>query len=485
MDNSYKQVEQVTVDSAQPGDLYFLSRQAIEERVSNRQSRIGFVGLGRVGLPLAATLAGKGFAVTGIDIKEDIVNAVNAGRSPYLDEAGLPELIRETTASGALSATTQIAAIEKCDMVIIAVPTLIKDEEPDIEAVKRASSEIAQHFSPGKVLVLQSTVPPHTTRNVLARAIEEKTGLRAGEDFGLAYSPERTQSPQVLRDLGAYPRIVGGVDEQSAFITSSVYSTFAPGIIDMGSLVAAEIEKVIENAYRDVNIAFANELARTCEIYGVDVHRIIEAANSQPFSHILEPGLVGGHCIPMDPYYIISDASRRGFTPPLMQAARDINESIFQHVVDMVDAGLGNSGSSTTKTPLPSPMVTVLGLSFKPDVRSFDTSHTPKLVKLLQKRGYSVTIHDPFLNGSEQLLEPARLSSNLYQSLEDADCLILSTAHQQYKQIDFARVKELMRGDLVIDIRGAFAPEKAEQKGLRYRGLGRSREVEGKLQEEA
>jgi len=351
--NSYKQVEQVTVDSAQPGDLYFLSRQAIEERVSNRQSRIGFVGLGRVGLPLAATLAGKGFAVTGIDIKEDIVNAVNAGRSPYLDEAGLPELIRETTASGALSATTQIAAIEKCDMVIIAVPTLIKDEEPDIEAVKRASSEIAQHFSPGKVLVLQSTVPPHTTRNVLARAIEEKTGLRAGEDFGLAYSPERTQSPQVLRDLGAYPRIVGGVDEQSAFITSSVYSTFAPGIIDMGSLVAAEIEKVIENAYRDVNIAFANELARTCEIYGVDVHRIIEAANSQPFSHILEPGLVGGHCIPMDPYYIISDASRRGFTPPLMQAARDINESIFQHVVDMVDAGLGNSGSPTTKTPPP------------------------------------------------------------------------------------------------------------------------------------
>jgi len=436
--------------------IYSLSQKEIEQRIASRDIKIAMIGLGRVGLPLAATLAGEGFSVKGVDVNRRVVDKVNQGVSVFPDEVGLGELLRRISRDGKLTATAEMAEVSKCDLVIIGVPTLIKNEEPDIDAVKVVAGELARNFSPGKVAVLESTVPPFTTQDILGDTIERETKLKAGADFGLAYSPERTQAPQILRDLKTYPKIVGGIDERSAFITSLVYSTFAPGIIKMSSLVAAEIEKVIENAYRDVNIAFANELARLCEIYGTDVYEIIEAANSQPYSQILNPGLVGGHCIPMDPYYIISDAIQRGAKPRLMAAARDINESVFQHIVDMIDKDHRK--------------ITVLGLSFKKDVKSFETSHTLKLVQLLSEKGYEVTVHDPFLDDTQFQF---KTDPSLYHAIEGSDCVILSTSHSEYNQIDFNKVKEIMKGSLIIDIRGMFSPEKVAESGLKYKGLGR------------
>ncbi len=436
--------------------LYSLSELDIKKKIDSRGVKIGFIGLGRVGLPLAATLAYKGFEVIGVDIKSDIVAHINAGESPYPDESGLPELIHHVATRKTLKATTEITETKGCEVVIISVPTLVKGEEPDIEAVRVVARELAQNFLPGKVVVLQSTVPPFTTQNVLAKIIEEETGLKAGKDFGLAYSPERTQSPQVLHDLRSYPKIVGGIDEKSTLIISLIYASFAPSIIDMGSIVAAEIEKVIENTYRDVNIAFANELAQLCELYGVDVYRIISAANSQPYSHILNPGLVGGHCIPVVPYFIISDAKKRGMTPRLMQTAREINESVFRNIAGMIDDDCKK--------------ITILGLSFKKDVRSFETSHTLKLVKMLEDKGYDVTVHDPLLDGTSF---DFKTEPDLYRSIESSDCIILSTEHSKYRKIDFDRVKKVMRGDLIIDVRGLFAPEEVEGRGLRYKGIGR------------
>ena len=436
--------------------VYSLPPKEIETKIASRGIKIAVIGLGRVGLPLAATLAGEGFPVTGVDANRRVVDKVNQGVSVFPEEVGLGGLLRRIGKGGKLTATTEMAEVNKCALIIIAVPTLIRNEEPDIDAVRIVAGELARNFSPGKVVVLESTVPPFTTQNVLGKTIEKETRLKAGTDFGLAYSPERTQAPQVLRDLKTYPKIVGGIDEKSTFIASMVYSTFAPSIIRMSSLVAAEIEKVIENAYRDVNIAFANELAQICEIYGTDVYEIIRAANSQPYSHILNPGLVGGHCIPMDPHYIISDASKRGITPRLIATARDINESVFQHIVDMIDKDSGK--------------ITVLGLSFKKDVKSFETSHTLKLAHLLSEKGYEVTIHDPFLDDTQFQF---KIDPNLYHAIAGSDCVILSTAHSEYNQIDFNKVKEIMKGNLIIDIRGIFSPEKVAESGLKYKGLGR------------
>jgi len=409
--------------------IYSLPQEEAETKIASREIKIAVIGLGRVGLPLAATLADEGFEVVGVDINEEIITKISVGESPYIDEAGLKELIQRVVARKTLKATSQIQAIKECDFIIIAVPTLIRGEEPEIDAVQLVADELAQNFSQGKVVVLQSTVPPFTTQNILGKVIEERTGLKPGRDFGLA---------------------------KSTSIVSMVYSTFAPSILKMGSIAAAEIEKVIENAYRDVNIAFANELARICEIYGIDVYEIIRVANSQPYSHILSPGLVGGHCIPVDPYYIISDARKKGVTPKLIQTARGVNESVFQDVVDMVDED--------------SKKITILGLSFKEDIKSFETSHTLKLVRLLVEKGYDVTVHDPFLDGTQFRF---KTDPNLYHAIDGSDCVILSTAHSEYGQIDFRKVKQIMRGDLVIDIRGIFHPQEVLKHGLKYKGIGR------------
>ncbi len=436
--------------------IYSLSQKEIGTKIANREIKITVVGLGRVGLPLASTLADEGFLVTGVDVNGEVVDKVNQGVSVFPEEVGLGKLLRRVSKDGKLTATTEMTGVNKCDLVIIAVPTLIRNEEPEIDAVGIVASELAGNFSPGGVVVLESTVPPFTTQNVLGKTIEKETGLKAGIDFGLAYSPERTQAPQILRDLKAYPKIVGGIDEKSAFITSMVYSTFAPGIIKMGSLVAAEMEKLIENTYRDVNIAFANELACICEIYGIDAYEIIKAANSQPYSHILNPGLVGGHCIPMDPYYIISGARDRKIIPRLIQTARDINESLFQHIVNMVDED--------------SEKITILGLSFKKDVKSFETSHTLKLISLLVKKGYDVTVHDPFLDDTAFQF---KTDPDLYHAIENSDCVILSTAHSEYEVLNLNKIKKAMRGDLIIDIRGMFHLKEVLASGLRYKGIGR------------
>jgi nucleotide sugar dehydrogenase len=436
--------------------MYLLSKQEIEAGVDRREARIACIGLGRVGLPLAAVLADQGFRVSGIDINEGLVAGLNHGQSSFPDEKGLDELLQKVVASDHLKATTRIEAVKECDLIIIAVPTLIEGETPDVRAVEIVANGLADGFSPGKVVLLQSTVPPYSTQNLLGKIIEGKTGFKPGTDFGLAYSPERTQAPQVLQDLKTYPKIVAGIDEKSTLMVSRIYSTFAPSIMEMDSIVAAEIEKVVENTYRDVNIAFANELARLCELYGIDVTQIIGTANSQPYCHILNPGLVGGHCIPMDPYYIISDARQRGVVPELIKTARETNEAMFHHVADMIVEGVRK--------------ITILGLSFKENVRSFDTSHTLKLVNLLIEKGYDVTVHDPFLNDDSF---DFKTEPDLYRAIEGRACIILSTAHSAYQNIDLSKIKRLMRGNLIIDVRAMFQPQQVLRAGLKYKGIGR------------
>ena len=430
--------------------MYLLSDEEIREKVKERAVKISVIGLGRVGLPLAVTLADCGFDTLGIDINEELVEKINRGESPFEDEVGLKELLKRNVGEGRLTATV---SLEERDFNIITVPTLIRGEEPDIDAVYAVAGEIRKPMD--KVFVLESTVPPLTTER-FGEIVAKKTGYKAGKDFGLAYSPERVQAPQVLRDLKTYPKIVGGIDEKSGFIVSEVYSCFAPGIIKVSSPLVAEIDKIIENAHRDLNIAFANELAMICEIYGIDVYEIIKTANSQPYCNILNPGLVGGHCIPMDPYYILSEVERRGYTANLIKEARRINEAMANHVAGMVEGE----------------KVTILGLSFKPDIKAFEHSHTLKLIDALRAKSHEheIVVHDPFL-GDEEF--DFRVEKDLYKAVEGADCVILATAHSAYKEMDWKEIGKRMRGDLIVDVRGFFDAEAVEAKGLRYKGIGR------------
>ncbi len=427
--------------------MYLLSNEEIKEKVKNRVAKISVIGLGRVGLPLAATLADRGFDTLGIDINEGLVKTINAGESPFEDEVGLADLLKRTVAEGKLVATV---SLEERDLNVITVPTLIKEEEPDIDAVFAVANAIKA--PQGKVFSLESTVPPLTTER-FGEIVAENTGYKPRKDFGMAYSPERIQAPQVLRDLRTYPKIVGGMDEKSGFIVSEIYSCFAPSIIRVSSPVVAEIDKITENAQRDVNIAFANELARICEVYGVDVYEVIKTANSQPYCNILNPGLVGGHCIPMDPYYILSAVEQRGYTANLIKEARRLNEAMVEHVAGMVEGD----------------RVVILGLSFKPDIKTFENTHTLKLIDAL-KAAHEVVVHDPFLD--EEVFE-FEVEKDFYKAVEGADCIVLSTAHSVYKKMDWKELKKRMRGDLIVDVRGFFDADDVEANGLKYKGVGR------------
>ena len=426
--------------------MYLLTNEEIRERVKNREAKISVIGLGRVGLPLAATLAESGFDTMGIDINDELVKRINEGESPFVDETGLADLLNKTVAEGKLVASV---SLEARDLNVITVPTLIKEEEPDIDAVFAVARAVKE--PQGKVFSLESTVPPLTTER-FGEIIAETTGYKPGEDFGMAYSPERIQAPQVLQNLKTYPKIVGGMDERSSFIVSEVYSCFAPSIIRVSSPVVAEIDKIMENAQRDVNIAFANELALICELYGVDVYEVIKTANSQPYCNILNPGLVGGHCIPMDPYYILSAAEQRGYTATLIKEARRLNEAMVKHVADMVEGD----------------RVVILGLSFKSDIKTFENSHTLKLIATLKP--HEVVVHDPFLE--EEVFE-FEVEKDMYKAVEGADCVVLSTAHSVYKNMDWKEIRKRMRGDLIVDVRGFFDAAEIEANGLRYKGIGR------------
>ncbi len=431
--------------------MYLPPEEEIKGKIDKREVKISVIGLGRVGLPLAATLADCGFDTFGIDINGELVKRINAGDSPFEDEEGLKESLKRNVEEGRLTATV---SLEERDFNIVTVPTLIRGEEPDIDSIYAVAGVIRKPR--GKVFVLESTVPPLTTQR-FGEIIAENTGYKAGEDFGLAYSPERVQAPQVLKDLKTYPKIVGGTDEKSGFIVSEVYSCFAPSIIRVSSPVVAEIDKIIENTHRDLNVAFANELARICEIYGVDVYEIIKTANSQPYCNILNPGLVGGHCIAMDPYYILSEVERRGYTANLIKEARRINEAMANHVAGRMVEG---------------EKVAILGLSFKPDIKAFKHSHTLKLIDALKakSREHEIVVHDPFWGGEEF---DFRVEKDIYKAVEGADCVILATAHSAYKEMDWKEIGKRMRGDLIVDVRGFFDAEEVEANGLRYKGIGR------------
>lgn len=438
--------------------LYNLSIKDAIQRINERKAKICVLGLGRVGLPLALTLADRDFNVQGGDINKELVNSINRKICPFKEEGGLEDLMNKND----LRASTGIPkVIRESDIIIITVPTFIKeDKKPEIDAIISVGHTISENIKGGEIIVLESTVPPGTTENVLGKIIE-KNGFKAGKDFGLVYSPERVQSPQILRDLRSYPKIVGGIDEKSTEIISSLYLSFAPSIIKLSSPKAAEMEKVAENIYRDVNIAIANELARIAEILGVNFYEIREAANSQPFCNILIPGGVGGHCIPMDPYYLISEAEKQGYSADLFKTSREINDSMPKHIADMVEKALeGNKGR-----------VTVLGLSFKPDVKSYEHSHTITLLEELKKRGFTVNIHDPYLDEHSFMGFPA--FSDLVESLRESDCLVVSTAHSEYKYLNLEEIIKVMKSNIIVDGRSIIDPEKAKTHGFKYYCIGR------------
>jgi nucleotide sugar dehydrogenase len=430
--------------------------------------RVSVVGLGKIGLPLAVQIASRGHDVAGVDIDDGVVGAVNRGEAPFPGEAELDERLGAAVGSGRLRAMTKAAdAVPDCDVVVVVVPLVIDaDATPDYSVIDAATESVAVHLRPGALVSYETTLPVGTTRRRFTPALAEASGLEPGRELFVCHSPERVFSGRVFADLRRYPKLVGGIDPESGVRATAFYESFLEfdprpdldrpnGVWDLGSAEAAELAKLAETTYRDLNIAFANELALAAGELGVDVHRVIEASNSQPFSHIHAPGVaVGGHCIPVYPHLLMSSVA--GFRLPAV--ARAVNTSMPGAAVDAVAAALG--GLDGTR-------VVVLGLAYRPGVKEHAFSGAFGVADALGTAGARPLVHDPLYRADEI----ARLGFEPYELGTPCDAAIVQCAHEAYVQLG---PDDLPGVRVVYDGRHHLRPDQWPGVTLVELGVGRS-----------
>ena len=419
-----------------------------------------------MGLPLACVFAKHGAYVTVADINASLVAHVNAGRCPY-EEPGLSELMAELHSAKRLDATTNTAeAASTADAVVIIVPAhLTPERDIDFRILQAASAEVGKGLRRDALVVYETTVSVGGTRRYLIPVLEEHSGMRAGTDFMVAYSPERVKANLVLSRLETTPKIVGGLDQRARETAIALYRDYlgAP-VEDVGTLEAAECAKLMGMLYRDVNIALANELAAFCELAGVDFERVRKAANSDGESSLLLPGIgVGGHCTPVYPYFLTRASRRLGMGQRISEAAREINDNQPARQLDRVAAAWKS---------LEGKRVHIMGLAFRPGVKVDTLSPAYALREHLQKLGASITLEDPCYSDEEIAaagFTPGRAA--------DAQLVVLNTAHREFAKPDF-RAWRAAGVEAVLDGRNLWDRYEVEATGLMYFGIGRSARVE-------
>ena len=418
--------------------------------------KIAVVALGKIGLPLAVQFAKKGHYVIGCDVNQKAVDLINAGVEPFPGEAFLGEFLKETVDSGHLIATTDTTtAVAQSDAVVIVVPLFVNEEGiPDFGWMDAATEKIAAGLKPGTLVSYETTLPVGTTRNRFAPALEAGSGLKAGVDFDLVFSPERVLTGRVFADLRKYPKLVGGITAKSTAAGVAFYEqvldfddrpdlTTKNGVWDLGTSEASEMAKLAETTYRDVNIALANQFAIFAEGANIDIAKVIAASNSQPYSHIHQPGIaVGGHCIPIYPrFYLWNDPEAT-----VVRAAREANAAMPAHAVTLLAEAMKSAGAGD----LAGKRVVVLGISYRGGVKESAFSGVFGTVTALKSRGAHILVHDPMYTDEEI----TALGFTPFHLGEPCDAVILQADHKEYKVRTsncFPGVKAIVDGRRTMD----------------------------------
>ncbi len=408
-------------------------------------------GLGYIGLPTGCLFATHGCQVVGIDLKKEVVEKVSQGIAPF-EEPGLAALLKEGHQKGTLRASLEP---ENADVFLIAVPTPMDNNTgvAGLQAVYQAATSIAKYLKKGDLVIVESTVPPITCQKMVL-PILEKSGLKGGQDFYLAYCPERAIPSDTLNEMVNNDRIIGGLDKKSAELAKDLYSCFVKGNLYLTDLRTAGMVKLIENTYRDINIALANEFASIAEKMGVNIWEAIELANKHPRVKILSPGPgVGGHCLTKDPLFLAENTT----SSRIIEMAREINDSMPRHVLNYVETLIGNNREA---------LVTVLGIAYKANVDDTRESPAIKFIKLAENYGYCIKVHDPWVKKFEYPLQ------SLEESAKDSDCLVLITDHALFKQIDPHNLAPLMRNKNLVDTRNFLDHKRWNAAGFKIKVLG-------------
>ena len=427
--------------------------KALEEKIKNRTALVGIIGMGYVGLPLAVELGKENFKVIGIDVNKDKVNLVNSGRSDIDDvkDENLQPLVK----AGKIEATTDFSALKKVDCVAICVPTpLSKTKDPDVSYILAAVEQVQKYLHPGQLVILESTTYPGTTEELILPKLE-KTGLKVGKDFFLAFSPERVDPGNELYTTKNTPRVVGGITPQCTKIAKFFYEQTIIRAVPLSSTKSAEMVKLLENTFRSVNIGLVNEVALMCDRLKIDVWEIIDAANTKPFGFMPfypGPGL-GGHCIPIDPHYLSWKLKSLNYYVRFIELAGDINSRMPEYVVERVNRALNEK-----KKSLKGSKILVLGVAYKRDIKDVRESPALDVIKLLENGGAEVSYNDPHVPSirmDDSVMKSIKLTQALLQGV---DCVVILTDHTAY---DYDWI--VQNSQLLMDTRNATKNVKEDQ----------------------
>jgi UDP-N-acetyl-D-glucosamine dehydrogenase len=424
-----------------------IHKNELHQKLDNRSAKVVVLGLGYVGLPLAAVLAEAGFQVTGVDPDQEKISLLKQGIS-YIDDVD-KEVIRNLTKKGKLSATSDFSVVAEADAVSICVPTpLRKTRDPDLSYIVEVSESIAPYIHPGMVVVLESTTYPGTTRELLLPKLIEAENLMVGENFFLAFSPERVDPGRENWTTINTPKVVGGITPACTEIASAFYESAMETVVPVSTTEVAEMTKLLENTYRMVNIGLVNEMAIMCDRMGINIWEVIDAAATKPFGFMKftpGPGL-GGHCIPIDPLFLSWKLRSLNYTARFIDLASEINTSMPRYVVNKVGEALNDRQKA-----LKNSQILILGVAYKPDIDDVRESPALDVIGLLQQNGAEVKYHDPFIPQLKH--ENINLESvpDLMEAVESVDCVVIITNHSQY---DYQQIYE--KASCIMDARNAL-----------------------------
>jgi UDP-N-acetyl-D-mannosaminuronic acid dehydrogenase len=438
-----------------------MSLVELKKKLEVREARLAVIGLGYVGLPVAASLANAGFDVLGVEIRSGIVEKVNNGINPIEgNEPGLAELLGEVTKSKRLRATSDYEELRNRDVILIDVETPVDETNvPRYDALRSVLTSLGPILKDGALVIVESTIAPGTIRDVVLPLLEEFSGKTLNNGFYLGACPERVMPGKLLQNLSTLSRVVGGMTPETSDTMIALYKHIVHADIDAADCITAELVKTTENAYRDVQIAFANEVALICEAVGGDVWKVRELVNKSPMRQMHLPGAgVGGHCIPKDPWLLAYGVKDKNVPLRLIPASRAVNDSMPAHMVDLLKSALAKAGRD-----LKGARIAVLGYAYLED--SDDTRNSPSesLVRILRDRGADPVIHDPWVH---------EYSGDLYERVQDCDAVVVMVAHSEYKTIDLNKMKSNLRFPILVDGRRMYESSTVQSAGFEYRYLG-------------
>jgi UDP-N-acetyl-D-mannosaminuronic acid dehydrogenase len=435
-------------------------REQLLAAIENKTAKVVVIGLGYVGLPVACLFADVGFSVIGLDLDSDKISKISRGICPIEGkEPELPELLARVVKDGNLEVTTDYRVCKQSQIILIAVETPVNPNthKPTYQALRAALTDLGKNLSQNTLVIVESTIAPGTMSKLVQPILENHSGLQVDKDFYLVNCPERVMPGKLLRNMRTISRVVGGSSLEAANLAIKFYKHVVSADLDPVDCITAEIVKTVENTYRDVQIAFANEVALICEEMGADAWQVRKLVNKSPGHYMLFPGAgVGGHCIPKDPWLLI--ANTKGIKPRLIPTARDINEYMPIHVANLTIAALKQVGVKISES-----RVAVLGYSYLENTDDSRNSPSIVLVSKLKELGVEIRIHDPFVKAYQ---------GDLKKIIQECDAMIIMVAHDEYRELDLSILRDLMSYPILIDGRHLFDPIIVESMGWVYWGVG-------------